>query len=129
MVIASEKWGFFKLVDHGVDSQIIENFTTKLHEVFDLPMDQKLKGGRSANLPLGYFATNPDYGQNLPWAEIIQLLQSPQHATGFAMKILGDQHQPFRYIICLKLKVQFNFYTFLKYTNFNITGGYNKIDS
>lgn len=101
MVAASEKWGFFKLVDHGVDSEIIENMKRRLHEFFDLSMEQKLKGARSACLPLGYCATNPDYGENLPWAEIIQLLQSPQQAVGFAKKVLGDQHQPFRYTINL----------------------------
>ncbi|GFZ02086.1 hypothetical protein Acr_15g0006950 [Actinidia rufa] len=95
MVVASEKWGFFKLVDHGVHLEIIDNFKARLHEVFDLPMEQKLKGGRSAALPLGYCATNPDYGKNLPWAEIIQLLQSPQQVVAFATRVLGDQHQPF----------------------------------
>ncbi|BBG99662.1 2-oxoglutarate and Fe(II)-dependent oxygenase superfamily protein, partial [Prunus dulcis] len=58
--------------------------------------DKKLKGVRSASLPLGYCATNPDYGKNLPWAEILQLLQSPQQVVGFATKVFGDQHQPFR---------------------------------
>ncbi|PHU07372.1 hypothetical protein BC332_23861 [Capsicum chinense] len=53
MVKASENWGFFKLVDHGVSSEIVENFTTRLHELFDLPMEQKLKGGKTSSLPLG----------------------------------------------------------------------------
>ncbi|KAA8526022.1 hypothetical protein F0562_007878 [Nyssa sinensis] len=95
MVSAGEKWGFFKLVDHGVAWETIENFRRQLHELFDLPMEQKLKGARSATLPLGYCATNPDYGQNLPWAEILQLLQSPQQVVAFARKVFGDQHQPF----------------------------------
>nr|XP_017233765.1 PREDICTED: gibberellin 20 oxidase 1-like [Daucus carota subsp. sativus] len=95
MVAASARWGFFKLVNHGVPSETTENFKRRLHEFFDLPMEQKLKGARSASLPLGYSATNPDYGENLPWAEIIQLLQSPQQALSFAKNVLGDQHQPF----------------------------------
>ncbi|RZC86648.1 hypothetical protein C5167_030000 [Papaver somniferum] len=37
-------------------------------------------------------ATTPDYGKNLPWAEIIQLLQSPQQVAGFATKVYGDQY-------------------------------------
>lgn len=96
MVSACEKWGFFKLVDHGVALETIENFKGSLNGLFDLPMEQKLKGVRSASLPLGYCATNPDYGKNLPWAEILQLLQSPQMVVGFATKVFGDQHQPFR---------------------------------
>lgn len=77
MVNASSSWGFFKLVDHGVDLKVIENVKLRLNELFDLPMEQKLKGARSASLPLGYSATNPDYGKNLPWAEILQLLSHP----------------------------------------------------
>ncbi|KAF3971132.1 hypothetical protein CMV_005236 [Castanea mollissima] len=96
MVNASSNWGFFKLVDHGVDLKVIENVKLRWNELFDLPMEQKLKGARSASLPLGYCATNPDYGKNLPWAEILQLLQSPQHVVAFATKMFGDQHQPFR---------------------------------
>lgn len=74
LVKASEKWGFFKLVNHGVPNEIVENYTTRLHELFDFPMEQKLKGGKTSNLPLGYYASNPEYGQNLPWAEVLQLL-------------------------------------------------------
>ncbi|XP_059657643.1 gibberellin 20 oxidase 1-like [Cornus florida] len=95
MVAATQKWGFFKLVDHGVASEIVEKAKTRLQKLFDLPMEQKLKGGRSATLPLGYCATNPDYGHNLPWAEILQLLQSPQQIVAFARMVFGEQHQPF----------------------------------
>ncbi|KAL6348746.1 hypothetical protein AAG906_033402 [Vitis piasezkii] len=95
MVTACEKWGFFKLVDHGVAIETVENVKVQLNELFDLPMDQKLKGARSTSLPLGYCASNPEYGQNLPWAEILQLLQSPQQVVAFARKVFGDQHQPF----------------------------------
>ncbi|XP_050150137.1 gibberellin 20 oxidase 1-B-like [Malus sylvestris] len=95
MVSACEKWGFFKLVDHGVALEIIENFIGSLNGLFDLSMEQKVKGVRSATLPLGYCATNPDYEKNLPWAEILQLLQSPQQVVAFANKVFGDQHQQF----------------------------------
>ncbi|KAI3973685.1 hypothetical protein MKX01_031105 [Papaver californicum] len=92
MVAASEKWGFFKLTDHGVKFEIIENMKKMCHDLFDLPMEKKMKGGRLNGLPLGYSVTNPDYGKNLPWAEIIQLLQSPQQVVGFATKVYGDQY-------------------------------------
>jgi gibberellin 20-oxidase len=54
MVNASSNWGFFKLVDHGVALETIDEFKLRLNELFDLPMERKLKGGRSASLPLGY---------------------------------------------------------------------------
>ncbi|XP_040987717.1 gibberellin 20 oxidase 1-like [Juglans microcarpa x Juglans regia] len=95
MVDACTNWGFFRLVDHGVPLETIEKVKLRWNELFDLPMEQKLKGARSACLPLGYCATNPDYGKDLPWAEILQLLQSPQQVVAFASKVFGDEHQPF----------------------------------
>ncbi|KAJ7952564.1 putative Gibberellin 20 oxidase [Quillaja saponaria] len=95
MVDASEKWGFFKLVNHGVALETIEELKACLNKLFDLSMEQKLRGGRSSTLPLGYSATNPDYGTNLPWVEILQLLQSTPQVIAFATKVFGDQHQSF----------------------------------
>ncbi|GMY29935.1 gibberellin 20 oxidase 1-like [Fagus crenata] len=43
MVNASSNWGFFKLVDHGVDLKIIENMKLRWNELFDLPMEQKFE--------------------------------------------------------------------------------------
>ncbi|CAM8883263.1 hypothetical protein QQ045_020441 [Rhodiola kirilowii] len=95
MVDASEKCGFFKLIDHGVDEEIVGNLTLRLNQLFDLPMERKVQGGRSESLPLGYSASNPNYGQNLPWAEILQLLQSPRQVLEFATKVFDEQHLEF----------------------------------
>ncbi|KAK6117464.1 hypothetical protein DH2020_048791 [Rehmannia glutinosa] len=93
MVEAGQKWGFFKLVDHGVAPEIVEDISVCLNKFFDLPMEQKMKGGRRERLPLGYSASNIDYGHNLPWAEILQLLQSPQQVLEFSKRVYGDQYQ------------------------------------
>lgn len=53
MVKASENWGFFKLVDHGVPTEIVENFTTRLHELFDLPMEQKAQRWQDFKFAIG----------------------------------------------------------------------------
>ncbi|KAK4727968.1 hypothetical protein R3W88_032885 [Solanum pinnatisectum] len=95
MVKASENWGYFKLVDHGVSSEIVENYITRLHKIFNLPMEQKLKGGKTSSLPLGYYASNPEYGENLPWAEVLQLLQWPEMVVEFVKKVYGDQYHTF----------------------------------
>ncbi|KAG9452161.1 hypothetical protein H6P81_005065 [Aristolochia fimbriata] len=96
MVEASIEWGFFKLVDHGVSSEIMENFKDRCEEFFDLCTEEKMKGARSGGLPLGYSASNIDYGLNLPWAEIVQLLHSPQQVVHFTKNVYGDQnHQHF----------------------------------
>ncbi|KAL7160537.1 hypothetical protein ABFS83_01G102800 [Erythranthe nasuta] len=93
MVEAAQKWGFFKLMDHGVAHEIINDISVCLNKLFDLPMEQKLKGARTQSLPLGYSASNLDYGHNLPWAEILQLLQSPQQVVEFSKRVYGDQNQ------------------------------------
>ncbi|XP_020519352.1 gibberellin 20 oxidase 1-like [Amborella trichopoda] len=95
MVMACESWGFFKLVDHGIPNVVIESMKERCLGLFDLPMEQKLKGERSSNLPLGYSPTNTDYGHNLPWAESLQLLQSPQQVLTFSKKVFGNEHSPF----------------------------------
>ncbi|XP_075517869.1 naringenin,2-oxoglutarate 3-dioxygenase-like [Primulina tabacum] len=91
MVAAAHKWGFFKLVDHGVSQEIIEDIIDGVNDFFDLPIKQKVKGARTGNLPLGYSASNLDYGQNLPWVEILQLLRSSQHVVEFSQKVYDDK--------------------------------------
>ncbi|KAJ0970686.1 hypothetical protein J5N97_018645 [Dioscorea zingiberensis] len=98
MVEASEKWGFFKLIDHGVPPEIIREVERQCSELFSLPMEKKLRGGRSKELPFGYInsASDPSYTHNLPWAESIQLIQSPQLVTSFAQRVYDeDQHHAF----------------------------------
>lgn len=107
MMAASRKWGFFKLVDHGVPDEVIDDITVWLNRFYDLPMEQKLKGARAGSLPLGYSASNVDYGRNLPWAEILQLLQSPEQVVEFATRVYGDHsHHHFRYV-CVRAKINY----------------------
>lgn len=96
MVEASREWGFFKLVEHGIDEEIVEGMKRKCMELFELPMERKVRGGRGEGLPLGYSASNPDYSRNLPWAEILQLLQCSKMVVEFGKKVFGEFHQPFR---------------------------------
>lgn len=98
MVAAAQKWGFFKLVDHGVGVEVINDINVCLNKFFDLSMEQKIKGAPTGTLPLGYSASNIDYRKNLPWAEILQLLQSPQQVYEFSGRVYGDHmHHDFRY--------------------------------
>ncbi|KAK4486498.1 hypothetical protein RD792_009181 [Penstemon davidsonii] len=92
MVAAAHKWGFFKLVDHGVASEIVDDIKICLNEFFNLSMEKKMNGSRNGSLPLGYSASNLDYERNLPWAEILQLLQSPQQVVEFSKRVYGDDH-------------------------------------
>lgn len=104
MVAAAKRWGFFKLVDHGVAAEVMNDIRVCLHRFFDLPMEQKLKGAPTGTLPLGYSASNLDYGHNLPWAEILQLLQSPQLVVEVSERVYGDHllRADFRYsLLCV----------------------------
>ncbi|KAL3817987.1 hypothetical protein ACJIZ3_003892 [Penstemon smallii] len=92
MVAAAHKWGFFKLVDHGVASEIVDDIKICLNDFFNLSMEKKMNGSRNGSLPLGYSASNLDYERNLPWAEILQLLQSPQQVVEFWKRVYGDDH-------------------------------------
>ncbi|GLT58583.1 hypothetical protein SLA2020_314630 [Shorea laevis] len=96
---------WWMLVPNGVSSgwrimgslwrELIENAKMQLNKLFDLPKELKLKGAQSATMPRGYFATNPEYEKNLPWAEVLQLLQSPEQVVSWAKRVFPDQHHPF----------------------------------
>ncbi|KAK1307229.1 Gibberellin 20 oxidase 1 [Acorus calamus] len=56
MVTTCERWGFVRVVDHGVAAETVENMKRRCSEMFDLPMEMKMKGARSTCMPLGYSA-------------------------------------------------------------------------
>ncbi len=52
---ACRAWGFFQIVNHGVDSPHLENVWRAVRDFFALSRDDKRKLNRSSNNPWGYF--------------------------------------------------------------------------
>ncbi|KAI5067832.1 hypothetical protein GOP47_0018360, partial [Adiantum capillus-veneris] len=93
LVEAAQRWGFFQVSEHGVPLDLLVRTRQACVHFFDeVPPQQKQKGGRQLGLPLGYSASNPDYGVNLPWTEILQLQQSPDKIHLFAERVWGPSH-------------------------------------
>ncbi|KAM7502890.1 hypothetical protein LguiB_001794 [Lonicera macranthoides] len=40
---AAEKWGFFQIINHGVEIQVLENVKAATHRFFELPAEEKKK--------------------------------------------------------------------------------------
>ena len=52
---ACEAWGFFQIVNHGINSKTIKNLWSSAQNFFSLPKDQKRSLNRTSNSPWGYF--------------------------------------------------------------------------
>lgn len=66
---ACRDWGFFQVVDHGIDSRVIANLMHKTHEFFMMPKTTKRSISRTAENPWGYF--DQELTKNtLDWKEV-----------------------------------------------------------
>jgi isopenicillin N synthase-like dioxygenase len=52
---ASEHFGCFHIVNHGIPDVLTSNFFAQMHLFFDLPEEKKLQISRTADNPWGYF--------------------------------------------------------------------------
>jgi isopenicillin N synthase-like dioxygenase len=66
---ACRDWGFFQVVNHGIDEAVIEALKLKMQEFFLLPKLTKRSIGRTAENPWGYF--DQELTKNtLDWKEV-----------------------------------------------------------
>jgi len=66
---ACREWGFFQVVDHGIEPQVIANLKQKMHEFFIMPKTTKRSISRTAQNPWGYF--DQELTKNtLDWKEV-----------------------------------------------------------
>lgn len=64
--------GFFQVVNHGVDFDLIKIAHDQVKAFFVLPTDEKMKGEAEPGSRFGYsFAHSYRYSSKLPWKEII----------------------------------------------------------
>lgn len=67
--LACRDWGFFQVVNHGIDDQVLAHLKQKMHEFFVLPKATKRSIGRTAENPWGYF--DQELTKNtLDWKEV-----------------------------------------------------------
>ncbi|KAM7502894.1 hypothetical protein LguiB_001798 [Lonicera macranthoides] len=73
---AAEKWGFFQIINHGVEIQVLENVKAATHRFFELPAEEKKKyskeNSRSNSVRFGTSFT-PDAENALEWKDYLSL--------------------------------------------------------
>ncbi|KAJ3677219.1 hypothetical protein LUZ60_002943 [Juncus effusus] len=75
---ACGQWGFFQLINHGVDKEIINNMKSNIREFFRLPLEQKKAVAIASNDIEGFgqhFVVSND--QKLDWADLFFVNTQP----------------------------------------------------
>ncbi|PIA30034.1 hypothetical protein AQUCO_05700023v1 [Aquilegia coerulea] len=78
---ACKDWGFFQLVNHGVDTTLVEKAKHGIQEFFDLPIEEKKKFWQQENEIEGFgqaFVVSDE--QKLDWGDIFFMFTLPIHA-------------------------------------------------
>ncbi|KAF7808461.1 protein SRG1 [Senna tora] len=103
---ACKEWGFFQLVNHGVDSSLVECIKKETAEFFDLPMEEKKKLWQKPEDGQGFgqlFVASEE--QKLEWADLFVIITLPEEIR--APRLFSNIPQPFRDHLntyCLELK-------------------------
>ncbi|WCJ20679.1 2-oxoglutarate (2OG) and Fe(II)-dependent oxygenase superfamily protein [Euphorbia peplus] len=82
--IACQHWGFFQLINHGIEEQVIENMKRDIQEFFKLPLEEKMACAQLPNDIQGYgqaFVVSEH--QKLDWGDMLFLLTQPPSRRDF----------------------------------------------
>ncbi|KAI3831891.1 hypothetical protein MKX03_022263 [Papaver bracteatum] len=77
---ACKEWGFFQVVNHGVDSLLVEKVKSEIGGFFNLPMDEKKKFWQEEGDLEGFgqaFVHSED--QKLDWGDMFFMVTLPRH--------------------------------------------------
>ncbi|KAI3871911.1 hypothetical protein MKW92_001462 [Papaver armeniacum] len=77
---ACKEWGFFQLVNHGVDALLVDNLKSEIQGFFKLPMSEKMKYGHRDGDEQGFgqhHVVSED--QKLDWADVFSMFMLPVH--------------------------------------------------
>ncbi|KAL3643583.1 Oxoglutarate-dependent flavonoid 7-O-demethylase 1 [Castilleja foliolosa] len=77
---ACHEWGFFQVINHGVDSEVIESMKLEIEGFFNLPIEEKKKYNQEEGDVEGYgqaFVVSEE--QKLDWADMFFIGTLPTH--------------------------------------------------
>ncbi|XP_024640297.1 protein SRG1 isoform X2 [Medicago truncatula] len=103
---ACKEWGFFQLINHGVDPLLVENVKIGVQEFLSLPLEEKKKFWQNQNDIEGFgqlFVLSEN--QKLEWADLFFTTTLPSYARN--TRLFPNIPQPFRDNLetyCLELK-------------------------
>ncbi|ESQ27262.1 hypothetical protein EUTSA_v10018772mg [Eutrema salsugineum] len=75
---ACQDWGFFQLVNHGIDSSFLDKLETEVQDFFNLPMEEKQKFWQRSGEFEGFGQVNVvSEDQKLDWGDMFILTTEP----------------------------------------------------
>ncbi|KAL0011519.1 hypothetical protein SO802_006627 [Lithocarpus litseifolius] len=77
---ACKHWGFFQLINHGVNTSLLENVKSGIQEFFNLPMEEKKQFSQQTGDVEGFgqaFVVSEE--QKLDWADMFYMITLPVH--------------------------------------------------
>lgn len=93
------KHGFFQVINHGVDQDLIHDAYCEMDSIFKLPINKKLSAKREHGRVSGYSGAHADrYSTKLPWKETFSFLYNHQNNSNsqivnYFQSILGEDFQ------------------------------------
>lgn len=96
---ACEKFGFFQVVNHGIDQALVERCERVAHEMFELPLDVKERVHRPPGTSFGYGANTWVNQTVMHWAESFHMQLHPtSNIRKFSSKLFAEgDPSKFRY--------------------------------
>lgn len=88
---ACERFGFFQVVNHGVDEALIQRCETEAHKMFELPLDVKERVHRPPQTSFGYGANTWVNQAVMHWAESFHMQLHPKsNIREFSGKLFAE---------------------------------------
>ncbi|XP_019416313.1 PREDICTED: gibberellin 20 oxidase 2-like [Lupinus angustifolius] len=96
---ACMKHGFFQVINHGVDQNLIHAAYNESDTIFNLPLSKKMSAKRKSGGVSGYSGAHADrYSSKLPWKETFSFHYHHQKSSNtqvidYFKSVLGEEHQ------------------------------------
>jgi len=93
------KHGFFQVINHGVDQELINDAYCEVDPIFNLPINKKLSAKRVHGGVSGYSGAHADrYSSKLPWKETFSFVYNHQNDSNsqivnYFKSVLGEDFQ------------------------------------
>ncbi|KAK6115224.1 hypothetical protein DH2020_007493 [Rehmannia glutinosa] len=84
IIAACEDWGIFQVIDHGIETKLMNSMTRLAREFFELPAQEKLKFDMSGGKKGGFIVSSHLQGEVVQdWREIVTYFSYPIKARDY----------------------------------------------
>lgn len=107
---ACQSYGFFLVVNHGVDANLISNAHRYMDTFFELPLSEKQKAQRKIGEHCGYASSfTGRFSSKLPWKETLSFQYSGGENSShiveeYFLRTLGESFNHLGYVLFFFLK-------------------------